>query len=89
MNGYGTVSMSSGKKGPVLAVVILLHLLGLKIGADYYPDGSVRAGEEGRCLVQITVSVAGRVIQASILSSSGFQRLDDACLPIVWTLKRR
>jgi len=55
----------------------------LKIGSDYYPDGSIRAGEQGKCLVQITVSVAGQVTQASIQSSTGFRRLDDACLNAV------
>jgi periplasmic protein TonB len=55
----------------------------LRIGSDYYPDGSIRAGEQGKCLVQITVSVAGLVTQASIQSSTGFRRLDDACLNAV------
>lgn len=52
----------------------------LKIGSDFYPDGAIRAGEQGKCVVQITVSVAGLVTAASIQSSSGFRRLDDACL---------
>jgi periplasmic protein TonB len=52
----------------------------LKIGEEYYPDASKRANEEGRCLVQITVSAAGLITNETIQQSSGFPRLDDACL---------
>jgi protein TonB len=55
----------------------------LKIGAEYYPDGAVRASEQGKCVVQITVGVDGRVNQASIQTSTGYRRLDDACLNAV------
>jgi protein TonB len=52
----------------------------LKIGEDYYPDASRRAGEEGRCIVEVTVAVDGRITAEKIQTSSGFPRLDDACL---------
>jgi protein TonB len=52
----------------------------LKIGEDYYPDASKRANEEGRCIVQVTVSADGRITNESIQTSSGFPRLDEACL---------
>ncbi len=52
----------------------------LHIGEDYYPDASKRANEEGTCRVKITVAADGRITDASIESSSGFPRLDDACL---------
>jgi len=52
----------------------------LKIGEDYYPDASKRANEEGRCIVQMTVSADGRITAESIQTSSGFPRLDEACL---------
>jgi protein TonB len=52
----------------------------LKIGEDYYPDASKRANEEGRCIVSLHVAADGRVLDASIQTSSGFPRLDDACL---------
>jgi protein TonB len=55
----------------------------LKIGSDHYPDGSIRAGEQGRCVVQVTVAVGGQVTHASLQSSTGFRRLDDACLNAV------
>jgi protein TonB len=34
----------------------------LHIGEDYYPDASKRAGEEGRCIVQVTVAADGRIL---------------------------
>jgi protein TonB len=52
----------------------------LKIGEDYYPDASKRANEEGRCVVKVTVSADGRITGESIEQSSGFPRLDEACL---------
>jgi protein TonB len=52
----------------------------LKIGPDYYPDASRRAGEEGRCIVDVTVAPDGRITAEKIQTSSGFPRLDEACL---------
>ena len=52
----------------------------LHIGEDYYPDASKRAGEEGRCVVKVTVSADGRITAETIQQSSGFPRLDEACL---------
>ena len=52
----------------------------LKIGEDYYPDASKRAGEEGRCIVTVTVAADGRITNAAIQQTSGFPRLDEACL---------
>jgi protein TonB len=52
----------------------------LRIGHDYYPDASIRANEMGRCVVQVTVAADGRIIAAAIQASSGFDRLDQACL---------
>jgi periplasmic protein TonB len=55
----------------------------LHIGEEWYPDASKRAGEEGRCIVTVTVSADGRISNESIQTSSGFPRLDDACLKAV------
>jgi periplasmic protein TonB len=52
----------------------------LKIGEDFYPDASKRANEEGRCIVQMTVAADGHIYNESIQTSSGFPRLDEACL---------
>jgi periplasmic protein TonB len=51
-----------------------------KIGEEYYPDASKRAGEEGRCIVLAHVAATGQILDASIQTSSGFPRLDEACL---------
>jgi protein TonB len=52
----------------------------LHIGEDYYPDASKRAGEEGRCIVTMTVAADGRITNEAIQQTSGFPRLDEACL---------
>ncbi len=55
----------------------------LKIGSDWYPDASRRAGEEGVCKVKITVAPDGRITDSTLVASSGFPRLDAACLKAV------
>lgn len=55
----------------------------LRIGEAYYPDASRRANEMGRCLVRVTVATDGRIVAAAIQSSTGFDRLDQACLNAV------
>jgi periplasmic protein TonB len=55
----------------------------LKIGEDYYPDASKRANEEGRCIVNVTIEADGIISNATLQQSSGFPRLDDACLKAV------
>jgi protein TonB len=55
----------------------------LKIGEEWYPDASKRANEEGRCVVTMTVAADGHVATETIQSSSGFPRLDEACLKAV------
>lgn len=55
----------------------------LHIGEDYYPDASKRAGEEGVCTVTVTVAADGRITGEKIQQSSGFPRLDEACLKAV------
>jgi periplasmic protein TonB len=55
----------------------------LRIGEAYYPDASRRANEMGRCVVQVTVAVDGRITAAAIQSSTGFKRLDLACVNAV------
>jgi TonB family protein len=52
----------------------------LGIGEDFYPEASKRANEEGRCVVLMTVTADGRIADETLQSSSGFPRLDEACL---------
>jgi len=55
----------------------------LKIGTDYYPPESVRAKEQGRCIVAVTVTADGWLKDARIQQSTGYPRLDQACLDAV------
>jgi periplasmic protein TonB len=55
----------------------------LHIGEEWYPDASKRANEEGSCKVKITVGADGKINDQSIETSTGFPRLDDACLKAV------
>ena len=47
------------------------------IGA-YYPSASKRAGEQGVVVVQLNINKDGSVVDAGVLQSSGFPRLDQA-----------
>ena len=54
---------------------------------DYYPDSSRRANEEGRCVAKITIGTDGRTAAPEIATSTGFPRLDEACLKIAKMLR--
>lgn len=45
-----------------------------------YPRASLRMREEGRVVVRILISTRGHVEKATIQTSSGFNRLDEAAL---------
>jgi protein TonB len=55
----------------------------LHVGLAYYPIASKRAHEEGRCIVAVTVTADGRITEAALASSTGYPRLDQACLKAV------
>ncbi|MGH8782821.1 TonB family protein [Paraburkholderia sp.] len=48
------------------------------IGQPSYPPRSRRLGEEGRVVLRVTIDPAGRITQANITASSGFEELDAA-----------
>jgi TonB family protein len=48
-----------------------------------YPAMSLRLGEEGRVIVDVTVADDGSVLDAKIDTSSGFDRLDHAAVETV------
>jgi TonB family protein len=52
----------------------------LKIGQEFYPAESVRLQEEGKCIVRVAVRKTGEIHDPQILTSSGFKRLDAACI---------
>jgi len=51
-----------------------------KIGDENYPDASRRAGEQGSCVLMMRVSATGQIEDATIQTSTGHPRLDEACL---------
>ena len=57
--------------------------------SDFYPSASIRAEEEGVATVEIYVAADGKVTDARVKTSSGFERLDEATLKYVktWRLK--
>jgi periplasmic protein TonB len=52
----------------------------IRIPYELYPLESKRLGEEGSCLVRLTVGINGNVEREEISVSSGSPRLDRACL---------
>jgi TonB family protein len=52
----------------------------LRIGEDFYPIESRRLNEEGMCVVRVEVDIDGHIRATQLISSSGFERLDAACL---------
>lgn len=52
----------------------------LHIGEEYYPIESRKHREEGTCLVRLQVDIDGYIRATQLLTSTGFQRLNDACL---------
>lgn len=52
----------------------------LKIGGEFYPAESVRSREEGKCVVDMVVDKSGDIHDPKIITSSGFDRLDAACI---------
>jgi TonB family protein len=52
----------------------------LKIGSEFYPAASRRLGEQGRCVVKLQVDENGDIHDPQVIESSGFPRLDAACL---------
>jgi TonB family protein len=51
-----------------------------EIGEEFYPKESVNAREEGKCLVKMMVDKSGNIHDPTIVTSSGFARLDAACI---------
>lgn len=47
---------------------------------DYYPSISRQASEEGRPLVKVCIAANGRIESATLGTSSGFERLDEAAV---------
>jgi TonB family protein len=52
----------------------------LHLGQEYYPIESRRHQEGGTCVVRLLVDVNGYIRATQLLSSTGFERLNAACL---------
>jgi hypothetical protein len=55
----------------------------LHIGTEWYPAEAKRAKQQGRCIIKMTVSSTGAVINESLQQSTGYPSLDNACLKAV------
>jgi len=51
-----------------------------RLGDAYYPAESKRLDEEGQCIVNVTVQADGTTRDVSLVQSTGYLRLDEACL---------
>jgi TonB family protein len=52
----------------------------IRIGSWYYPDESRVLHEEGVCKVKLTVAADSTIHDVSLTQSTGFPRLDQACV---------
>jgi protein TonB len=50
--------------------------------AEYYPDQSRRAGQEGRTSVKICLDASGKIQSADVTQSSTFPALDEAAIKV-------
>jgi protein TonB len=48
-----------------------------------YPEDARRDGEQGRVSIRFTIDRSGRVLEASIVSASGYALLDSAAMALV------
>jgi TonB family protein len=55
----------------------------IQVGEDYYPIESRKIREEGECRVKVHVDITGAVHDPEIVASTGFPRLDRACLSVL------
>ena len=52
----------------------------VRVGVEFYPPESRRLHEQGLCIVKITVHADAGVSDISLTRSTGYPRLDEACL---------
>jgi len=51
-----------------------------RVGEAYYPKDSKRRGEQGICIINVTIDARGTVTGVTLTSSTGYSSLDKACL---------
>jgi TonB family protein len=55
----------------------------LHIGSDYYPKESLKHHEQGKCVLSFLINADGSVPAAQLVQSSGYPRLNKACIESV------
>lgn len=68
----------SGTAGRTLPRLDPSHLP--HIGQEYYPRESLEIPEEGICKMSVTIEADGSISASHLVESSGFPRLDTACI---------
>jgi periplasmic protein TonB len=70
-------------KAPLITAARMDPRHPITVNRGSYPDSEIRAGHEGRCVVNLGVAADGRIIDASLQTRTGFEKLDAACLEAV------
>lgn len=75
-----TLAVPSATPEVVRTPVRVDHSHPPRIGAAYYPSESIQHHEEGRCTVRLTVLADGTTRDVVLVDSTGYPRLDKACV---------
>jgi protein TonB len=62
-------------KGPTSPAIAIGH--SQEVSEDDYPPASLRAEEQGRTVITVSINAQGRVDTCSVQASSGFPKLDE------------
>lgn len=81
-DGLQGARAGAASDGPV-TLASELALVCAERRAPPYPSVSRRLGEAGRVMLRVELDATGRVVQAQVVDSSGFSRLDAAALAAV------
>jgi protein TonB len=65
---------------PRVPVSVLPHVDAAQSSEPEYPPVSRRLGEQGTVVLEVLVDAAGRAVEATVVQSSGFPRLDEAAV---------
>jgi protein TonB len=57
------------------------------MGEAFYPSESKKKHEQGKCTMEITVASTGEILRVEITQSTGFARLDAACIEAMKTAR--
>ena len=80
--GHGTYRPHRVNDGEI-PIPIILKSYRLKVGPNDYPSESRATHQEGDCTVRALVDKGGTATELSILKSTGFATLDQACIQAI------